>query len=81
MKKTELKPCPFCGGEASIIGERVGFGPWKAVVAHVCGLCGEAHIAEEEAIKDWNDKVDCVEGIYGDVPRAMRAAWNRREAK
>ena len=63
----ELKPCPFCGGEAHTAIKH-GFGGRMALV--ICGNCeasGEAFYAEnyfieekatEKAIEAWNRRVD-----------------------
>jgi tRNA(Ile2) C34 agmatinyltransferase TiaS len=51
MKETELKPCPFCGGEANFIGE-------TATIK--CKQCGGAFIVTNplinslEAAQAWN---------------------------
>lgn len=55
----ELKPCPFCGGEARIhskvLAEGFDSGYWA-----VCDECGKGdtlpHESEEEAAAAWNDR-------------------------
>lgn len=51
----ELKPCPFCGGEAKICGTREIGMSWIA-----CKSCiGQTtcYDTEEEAIEAWNRRV------------------------
>lgn len=61
---TELRPCPFCGGEAKIadvverIGGRSNGTRWKYVYCRQCLAQGAQY--------DWEDRKD------------MIAAWNRR---
>lgn len=57
---TELKPCPFCGGEAVVRGSIVTYN-------HVaCRKCNSAMIGDtkEEAIEKWNNRwmIPCEEG-------------------
>ena len=55
MTENELKPCPFCGGEAS-----VGVGDFGGMVCY-CKKCfsqGKECEPEAEAIKAWNRRVD-----------------------
>lgn len=55
MKETELKPCPFCGGEAGFIAE-------TATIK--CKQCGGAFIVTNplisrlEVTQDWNRRAD-----------------------
>jgi Lar family restriction alleviation protein len=56
MKEVELKPCPFCGGEAQII--RNGVGCYQVF----CDKCetrqyAYTHNTKEEAIEAWNRMV------------------------
>ena len=58
---TDLKPCPFCGGEASIYEEIPG---GYIVQCHDC--CGQIGIMTiEHAIAAWNARADTE---YGAVP-------------
>ena len=54
---TELKPCPFCGGEAEVWVSNVTD---RAIV--YCTVC-DAQIRirpnEQEAIEAWNKRVRC----------------------
>lgn len=57
--ETELKPCPFCGGEADIgkYGEDVGI-----TFYFICCTCGaelDRHtVTEKAAIEAWNRRAD-----------------------
>ena len=58
MKETELKPCPFCGGEA-----RLYDGPTDAYGA-VCKKCGVKLYGKNSygaAKRAWNRRVDNVQ--------------------
>ena len=52
---TELRPCPFCGGEARLIDSECG----TTIYAVECVLC-QAKIGwfdeKERAIKEWNNR-------------------------
>jgi len=53
MPETKLKPCPFCGGEATLIVDSY----IKATRIIVCRKCGSRCTifrTEEEAIAAWN---------------------------
>jgi Lar family restriction alleviation protein len=65
----ELKPCPFCGGEAEWnTGQKGDGSPWRYLACEDCEAMGP-HVAEWELSKvaDDNDEV-------------LIAAWNRRAA-
>jgi len=51
----KLKPCPFCGGEATIQGSEKGKCCWA-----MCGGCLSARggncATEEEAVEAWNKR-------------------------
>ena len=47
----ELKPCPFCGGEAIV----TNWGMWRAWCI-VCKSTASDHLTEKEAIKAWYER-------------------------
>ena len=60
----ELKPCPFCGGEAVLV-EKTSYGG-NIFVRVECKLCGAMagnesislyHSAAERAIERWNRRI------------------------
>ena len=59
---SELKPCPFCGGEADISDEGTGTEPfryWVYCPNNACFVEGTAAYATEaEAIEAWNTRAD-----------------------
>ena len=54
MSKTELRKCPFCGGEARIIGA-VGTVFW--VKCTECGAETQSEITKQRAAERWNRRV------------------------
>lgn len=55
MSEIKLKPCPFCGGEAKIIGA-IG-----AVFCARCTECGaetQSELSEQQAAELWNRRAD-----------------------
>ena len=48
---TELKPCPFCGGEASMY---IAYDDGYYVCCDECGCGLPVYNTEEEAIEAWN---------------------------
>ena len=52
----ELKPCPFCGGEARIVqaSGRMLF----CVVCDDCDASGGHYFTEEDAATAWNDRAE-----------------------
>lgn len=54
---TELKPCPFCGGEAYIVK---GFSDLHMILCEDCGSTASFQHKEgrQEAIKAWNRRAE-----------------------
>lgn len=48
---SELKPCPFCGGEAEIMGYRYDC---KWIICKKCMAETAAYETSEQAIAAWN---------------------------
>jgi len=59
MKKTELKPCPFCGGEAKLYETYDGF--WQVQCCGIgCG-CGTMQYKEKRTpVRIWNRRANDV---------------------
>jgi Lar family restriction alleviation protein len=54
--ETELKPCPFCGGEAGMVPPDSALPLWYAGCRHCDqGFCEDS---EAEAIAAWNARAD-----------------------
>ena len=52
--ETKLKPCPFCGGEASMY---IAYDDGYYVCCDECGCGLPVYNTEEEAIEAWNKRV------------------------
>lgn len=57
-----LKPCPFCGGEAEFFCQRNEFGRVNPLYSVRCSLCHigtvlSESVSKERAIADWNRRV------------------------
>lgn len=59
MKKIELKPCPFCGGEADLSDTAVRTKQGKKLWSVECMECGVILDREsrEDALEAWNNRV------------------------
>ena len=58
---TELKPCPFCGGNASLRSEWMSDGyRYVAAVCTKCGVIMPGNYSEvgDQAIWDWNTRYE-----------------------
>jgi len=54
--KTELKPCPFCGGEARMVPPDSALPSWYAGCRHCDqGFCEDSEVG---AIAAWNTRAD-----------------------
>lgn len=53
IQPESLKPCPFCGGEAKLLGKTMS--PWRVR----CEKCGTSTITESKkyVITRWNNRV------------------------
>lgn len=54
--KTELKPCPFCGGEAKIMISVLSY-----VMCDKCCAETNHYITEKEAIEAWNRRTEATD--------------------
>ena len=61
---TDLKPCPFCGGEAEINVKYGDYGYTPHVYFVRCKHCGV--------------KMEMESNSYNDLSNAVVIAWNRR---
>ena len=64
----ELKPCPFCGGEAKVM-YAMEEGGTKTVFSVICQSCGTGIFRPRRIPNEWNAYVGVGEAIE---------AWNRR---
>ena len=77
-RTTELLPCPFCGGEATV--ERIGKSGYYYVACNTAYCCDFGKFdTEAEAILAWNTRAD----YHGYEQAAIEAwenikAWNTR---
>ena len=53
----ELKPCPFCGGDASVLDQRHIFSR-VAVSCQDCGVRTAYCSTIAKAVKDWNRRAE-----------------------
>lgn len=71
---TELKPCPFCGGEADLHWRSEGRRERRIFVYAACDICGaQTRTFETTTDPDSEDFWDCLE-----AQRAMKL-WNSRK--
>lgn len=54
MNNEELKPCPFCGGEAEIVEDRLYGEDYYAGRCRSCAATSIFEFTKEEAIAAWN---------------------------
>ena len=56
---TELKPCPFCGGEAeTLTAESMHGGYLFGIMCSDCRSRGDVYNTEAEAIEAWNTRAE-----------------------
>lgn len=56
----ELKPCPFCGGEAHIcldIDSGIDYETYYFIHCKSCHVTTDSYITKEQAADMWNDRV------------------------
>ena len=61
MTKTNLLPCPFCGGEANYhmsISRHPEHDYWHGVFCLTCPACIDNFDTEVEAIEAWNTRAE-----------------------
>lgn len=77
---SDLKPCPFCGGEAeTLTAESMHGGYLFGIMCNDCRSRGDVYDTEAEAIAAWNSRAD----YHGYEKAAIEAwesikAWNSR---
>ena len=56
MEKIELKPCPFCGGDAEVASFKLGiFGhAYYYVRCTMCGATSKVQVTARKAERSWN---------------------------
>ena len=64
----ELKPCPFCGNEGTLVTRYLNRGKMVAVLCQDCGASARAFLTEDYFIED-------------EAERKAIEAWNRRAEK
>lgn len=66
-EEKDLKPCPFCGGEATVSqGSKANDEPWWYI--ECCKCAGMA-----ESVEDWNRRTPVAEQVE---PKIMPAVWD-----
>ena len=63
MTAPDLKPCPFCGGEAEIWRAHRGLTAWIACMGRCAVLVSKEYTADEEAIAAWNTRAPLAEAL------------------
>lgn len=72
-KNYELKPCPFCGGEAKLVNIKVKTGLYSSggtfyVHCKVCSITTQPRQKAEDVVKVWNTRIPKERG-GGEVSR------------
>ena len=84
---TELKPCPFCGGEARVFhfSSAIRDEVWRAVCDKLFCAQGPDGYTEAEAIAAWNTRVErtCYadEVTHRDCKYSVNRGWRERTCK
>ena len=63
----ELLPCPFCGGEARIVSERL----WDYVICAVCSAQGAKHSVNPTAVVFWNTRTPSPSTVHTDDAKGI----------
>lgn len=65
---SELKPCPFCGGEAGLYISPAKYG-WKYAFCKKCFSSMDDYDTEAEAVEAWNTRAErtCKPEVYTDT--------------
>jgi hypothetical protein len=70
----ELKPCPFCGGEAKIGSFKGSKENWAVWCESCCIPCSEKYTIEE-TIKTWNTRVQPAVPSVEEIERELNHTW------
>lgn len=67
---SELKPCPFCGGEAEMLtAESMNGGYLFGIMCNDCRSRGDVYDTEAEAIEAWNTR------YHSEFEKKVIKAW------
>ena len=81
---SDLKPCPFCGGEAEMLtAESMNGGYLFGIMCNDCCSRGDVYDTEAEAIAAWNSRAErtCKRcDRYHSVIEPPKTCEKRREA-
>ena len=70
---SELKPCPFCGGEAEMLtAESMNGGYLFGIMCNDCRSRGDVYDTEAEAIAAWNTRAVSIECAGGYCPHCAK---------
>lgn len=73
---SELKPCPFCGGEAeTLTADSMHGGYLFGIMCNDCRSRGDVYDTEAEAIEAWNTRAE-----YHGYEQAAIEAWQSIKA-
>lgn len=74
---SDLLTCPFCGGEAELIGSKLDE-LWVWVWCPNCKACTDAHTVKQSAIEAWNMRYDPrLDAIPATEENMKRYGWVR----